>query len=171
MESKMKAIEIALENELRERDFYLKQADKTSNSIGKKMFTAIADDENEHYNKLKSIHKELEKNGKWPTNVSVVIKDTDVRKILKELPNLADKTTSTSSDDKAAIKIAIDFEKKAHLFYIELKNKADNSKEKSFFEHLAEIEWEHVQSLEDTLLFFEDPATWYEQKEKAQLDG
>jgi rubrerythrin len=171
MESKMKAIEIALENELRERDFYFKQADKTSNSVGKKMFAAIAEDENEHYKKLKTIHQELEKSGKWPTNVSVIIKDTDVREVLKDLPKLAEKTTSTTSDDKAAIKIAIDFEKKAHMFYTDLRNKAVNSQEKSFFDHLASIEWEHAQSLEDTLLFFEDPATWYEQKEKSQLDG
>ncbi len=171
MESKMKAIEIALENELRERDFYLKQSEKTQNPVGKKMFAAIAEDENEHYEKLKAVHQELEASGTWPTDVSVIIQDTDVRQVLKDLPKLADKTTVTTSDDREAVKIAIDFEKNAYKFYIELQNKATDAQEKSFFEHLAKIEWEHTQSLEDTLLFFEDPATWYEEKEKSQLDG
>ncbi|MCG8336957.1 MAG: ferritin family protein [Proteobacteria bacterium] len=168
---KMKAIEIALQNELRERDFYLKQADKTQNPVGKKMFAAIAEDENEHYEQLKAIHQKLEANGTWPEEVSAVIQDTDVREVLQDLPKLADKNTETSSDDREAIKIAIDFEKNAYKFYIELQEKAVDAQEKSFFEHLAKIEWDHVKSLEDTLLFFEDPATWYEQKEKSQLDG
>ena len=171
MESKMKAIEIALENELKERDFYLAQSEKTKDPVGKKMFAAIAADEDEHYEKLKNIHKEMEAKGKWPTDVSVIIQDTDVRKVLQDLPKLANKTSDATSDDKAAIKIAIDFEKEAHKFYTELKNKATDSQEKSFFGHLAQIEWEHVQSLEDTLLYFEDPETWYEQQEKPLLDG
>lgn len=171
MDSKMKAIEIALENEMKERDFYLQQSERTDNPVGKKMFAAIAEDENDHYNKLKTIHQQLEKDGKWPTDVSVVVQDTDVREVLKDLPNLADKTADSTADDKEAVKIAIDFEKKAHSFYTEMKEKASDPQEKSFFEHLAQIEWEHVQSLEDTLLFFENPATWYEQKERSQLDG
>ena len=171
METKMKAIEIALENELRERDFYIMQSERTKNPVGKKMFTAIAEDENEHYEKLKSIHQNLENSGKWPTDVSVVIKDTDLREVLNNLPNLAEKTSDATSDDKEAIKIAIDFEKKAHLFYSDLVKKASHPQEKSFFEHLADIEWEHVLSLQDTLLYMEDPATWYEQKERSQLDG
>lgn len=171
MESKMKAIEIALENELKERDFYLQHSERTNSPLGKKMFAAIADDENEHYEQLKAIHGRLEADGKWPEEVSTVIQNVDVRQVLKDIPNLVEKTADANADDKEAVKIAIAFEKSAHVFYNELKDKTSDPQERSFFEHLAKIEWEHVQSLEDTLLYFEDPATWHEQQERSQLDG
>ncbi|MBU2511196.1 ferritin family protein [bacterium] len=170
MTTKVKTIEIALENELRERDFYLRQSKKTDNPIGKKMFETIAQEENDHYNKLKMIHKELESKGTWPEDVSIVVADTNIQEVLKELPSIADKTFDSTADDKEAIRVAIEFEKQAHLFYINLKNKADDKKEMSFFDHMAKIEWEHMQSLQDTLFFFENPAGWYEEKEKPHFD-
>lgn len=170
MEEKAKAIEIALENEMKEREFYLKQSEKTDNPVGKKMFETIADEENDHYRMLKEIHQELENKGKWPTEVSTVVKDTNIRKVLEELPKIADKTFESTADDKEAISIAIEFEKQAYVYYSKLKDKADDPVEKRFFEHLASIEREHMESLQDTLMFFEDPSTWYEEKEKPHFD-
>ena len=171
MNAKAKAIEIALENELKERDFYISQSKKTDNPVGKKMFETIAQEEDEHYQKLKEIHKKLEQTGKWPKEVSTVINETNIRESLKELPSIVDQTFNSTADDKEAIKIAIAFEKEAHVFYANLKKEAEDAQEKSFFGHLADIEWEHMQSLEDTLAFFEDPAAWYANSEKSQLDG
>lgn len=171
MESKVKAIEIALENELRERDFYLRHAEKTDNPVGKEMFTKIAAEEDEHYERLKAIHEKLEGEGVWPEEISEVVNETNIRQVLKDLPKLADKTFKSTADDLEAIKIAIDFEKEAYEHYTKLKNEAGNSKEKSFFTSLADIEWEHVLSLQDTLEYFEDPQAWYAKNEKSQLDG
>ncbi len=49
---RLSALEVALNNELREREFYLKHANRTKNAFGKKMFQQIADDELEHYERL-----------------------------------------------------------------------------------------------------------------------
>ena len=38
------ALEVALNNEMREREFYLKHAERTKNSVGKAMFKQIADE-------------------------------------------------------------------------------------------------------------------------------
>ncbi|MBW2052603.1 MAG: hypothetical protein JRI85_10250 [Deltaproteobacteria bacterium] len=40
---RLNALEAALNNETREREFYLKNAERTSNPLGKAMFKQIAD--------------------------------------------------------------------------------------------------------------------------------
>ncbi|MCP4751197.1 MAG: hypothetical protein GY866_09905 [Proteobacteria bacterium] len=78
---------------------------------------------------------------------------------------------SVTADDREALKIAIDFEKKGCDFYTDLKNKADTLQEKEFFKQLAAIEYEHFLSLSDTLLLFEYPVHWFAEREKPHFEG
>ena len=55
-EERLNALEVALTNEQREREFYLKSAERCRNKLGISMFKQIADDELEHYERLKEIH-------------------------------------------------------------------------------------------------------------------
>ena len=71
---RIKALEVALNNESTERDFYLKQAARTKNAFGKKMFQTIADDELEHYSRIKELHKTLQEKGEWPETVPLQVK-------------------------------------------------------------------------------------------------
>ena len=59
-QERIKALEVALNNESRERDFYLKHAERTGNAFGKLMFHSIAKDENEHYQKILELHRKLQ---------------------------------------------------------------------------------------------------------------
>lgn len=171
MENRIKSIEIALENELKERDFYLEQSNRTQNPVGKKMFASIAEDEDEHYNRLKEIHEELSGQGKWPETISVKVKGTNIRNVLNDVLKGVDRTIPSDADDKEAVKVAIDFETKGYNFYSNLRDSAETGAEKDFFDCLASIENEHLSSLKDTLLFLEDPATWFEEHEKPHLEG
>ncbi len=135
------------------------------------MFTQIAREEDEHYKMLEKIHKKLENSGVWPGDVSAVVGDTDLWAAIKDFPSLAYKTYSSNADDVEAIKISINFEKEAYKFYTELGEKAESGEERTFFTHLAQIEWGHAQSLEESLAFFDDPESWNLGKEKSQLDG
>ena len=63
---RLNALEVALNNETKERKFYLKHAERTSHPLGKLMFQQIADDELEHYERLKQLHEKWEKGGQWP---------------------------------------------------------------------------------------------------------
>ncbi|MCK7505188.1 MAG: hypothetical protein MZV70_14615 [Desulfobacterales bacterium] len=56
MDKRMNALAFALENEEKEREFYLAHARKTKNMAGKNMFKQIADEEKEHYEMLKKLH-------------------------------------------------------------------------------------------------------------------
>ncbi|MGB4223566.1 MAG: ferritin family protein, partial [Syntrophorhabdus sp.] len=79
---RLNALEVALNNEMKEREFYLKNAERTKNALGKAMFKQIADDELEHYERLKQLKIEWEKKGIWRETLPLIVKETDIKEIL-----------------------------------------------------------------------------------------
>ncbi len=168
---RLKAIEVALNNEMTEREFYLKNAERTSNPLGKAMFKQIADEELEHYERLKELHKKWELNEKWPETVPLKVKDTVIKDVMRDVLDNIDKKAKGDDDDLKAIKTAIDFEAKGASFYAKLRDEVSGEREKEFFNLLANIEHEHYVSLKETEEFFTDPASWYVKAEHHGLDG
>jgi rubrerythrin len=168
---RMNALEVALNNEMREREFYLKNAKRTKNALGKAMFQQIADDELEHYERLNQLHKNWKKKQKWPETLPLKVKDTHVKDILAGLVKKVEKTSKGDADDLEAVRTAIDFEAKGAKFYAGLRDSVSNAKEKAFFDLLAGIENEHYLSLKDTEEYLTDPASWYQRVEHHTLDG
>lgn len=168
--SKLEALNLALTNEQKERDFYLAHAKRTKDALGKQMFESIAADENEHYTRLVELHKKLEERNKWPDGFSIDI-PTRVTEALGRLVKEATNSPQGDDDDIAAIKAAIDFEHKGESFYEKLAEQAKDKAEKRFFTLLASMEREHRLSLEDTLEYFTDPEGWMESKGGRHLDG
>jgi rubrerythrin len=168
---RLNALEVALNNEMREREFYLKNAERTKNPLGKKMFQQIGDDELEHYERLKQLHQKWEKKEKWPETVPLKVKDTIVKDILVDFVKKVDKTEKGDANDLEAIRIALDFEAKGAKYYAELRDAVTNPKEKQFFDLLSRMENEHYLSLKDTEEYFIDPASWYRKMEHHTLDG
>jgi len=144
MENKIKALTVALENELHERDFYLVQSERTSNPVGKNMFLQIAAEEEEHYRRLQSLHRELSRKGTWPDTVSISVGTSNILQTFRKLASLAEKTTEADRDDIAALNIAVQFEEKAHGFYTSSSAAAETAAERGFFKLLAAVEWEHL---------------------------
>jgi rubrerythrin len=168
---RLNALEVALNNETREREFYLKNAKRTKNPLGKAMFKQIGDDELEHYERLKQLHQKWTKQEKWPETVPLRVKDTIVKEILVEFIKKVDKKVEGDDDDLKAVQIAIDFEAKGAKYYAELRDSVSDPKEKEFFDLLSRIENEHYLSLKDTEEYFIDPASWYQRVEHHTLDG
>lgn len=168
---RLNALEVALNNEMREREFYLKNAERTKNALGKAMFQQIGDEELEHYERLRQLHQKWEKQEKWPETVPLKVKDTIVKNILVDLLQNADKMASGDDDDLEAVRTAIDFEAKGAKYYAELRDGVSDPKEKQFFDLLARIENEHYLSLKDTEEYLTDPASWYRKVEHHGLDG
>jgi rubrerythrin len=168
---RLNALEVALNNEMREREFYLKNANRTKNPLGKKMFKQIGDDELEHYERLKQLHQKWSKKEKWPETVPLKVKNTIVKDILLEFVNRVDQSAKGDSDDLEAIRTAVDFEAKGAKFYSELRDSVTNPKEKEFFDLLARMENEHYLSLKDTEEYFLDPVSWYRKMEHHTFDG
>ena len=170
-QERLNALEVALNNEMREREFYLRNAERTRNPLGKKMFQQIGDEELEHYERLKELHQRWKNNQKWPETVPLKVQDTVVKDILLDLVEKADQETKKDDDDLKAIRTAIDFEAKGTKFYAQLRDRVSDEKEKQFFDLLSKIEHEHYLSLRDTEEYLTDPASWYRKVEHHGLDG
>jgi rubrerythrin len=168
---RLSTLEVALNNEMREREFYLKHANRTKNVLGKRMFQQIGDDELEHYERLKQLHEMWKRQERWPDTVPLKVKNTIVKNILLDLVKKVDESSKGDSDDLEAVRIAIDFEAKGAKFYSELREKVSDPKEKEFFDLLSKIENEHYLSLKDTEEYLTDPASWYRKMEHHTLDG
>lgn len=167
---RLNALEVALNNELREREFYLKNAEKAKNPIGKKMFQHIGDEELEHYERLKQLHQRWEKKEKWPETVPLKVKDTIIKDILVDLIQQTEEM-DREDDDLEAVRTAIAFEAKGAKLYAELRDAVSDPKERGFFDLLATIENEHYLSLKDTEEYLTDPASWYRKVEHHGFDG
>jgi rubrerythrin len=170
MEERLDALEIALKNEMTERAFYLKNAARTSNPLGKAMFLQIAEEELEHYQRLSELAGHWKKDQKWPETIPLKVKDTAVKSVFGKVAKESGKVGG-EDDDLKAVRMAIEFEAKGAEFYAELRDQSDDPKEKAFFALLASIEHEHFASLKETEEFFINPAAWFQKRESSGLDG
>ncbi len=168
---RLNALEVALKNEEREREFYLLHEKRTSNSIGKAMFREIADDELDHHRRLQDLYKAWDKEGRWPETVPLEVKRTKVKDVLKNMVSKAARMPPGDDDDLKAVRTAIEFENRGVEYYSMLRDNVTDPVEKKFFDLLASMEREHYLSLKDTEEFLTDPASWYRIKEKHTLDG
>jgi rubrerythrin len=168
---RLNALEVALGNEQREREFYLKHAERTNNPLGKAMFRQIADEELEHYERLKQLHERWVKDETWPETIPLKVKETIVRDILKDIVDKVKEMPPGNADDIEAIRTAIDFEAEGAIYYARMRDKVTDAKEKDFFNLLADMEHEHFVSLKDTEELLSNPEAWYQKTEKPHLDG
>jgi rubrerythrin len=168
---RLDALEVALNNEMREREFYLKNAAKSKNPLGKFMFQQIGDEELEHYERLKQLHHLWEKGERWPETVPLDVKGTIVKDILYTIVKKVDEMSTEDTNDLKAVRKAIAFEAKGARCYAELSDQVSDPKEKAFFRLLSQIENEHYLTLKDTEEYLTDPESWYRNKEHHTLDG
>src|SRR4030042_5812516 len=104
---RLNALEVALNNEMREREFYLKNGRRTKKPLGKSMFQQIGDEELEHYERLKQLHQKWQKQEKWPETVPLVVNKTIVKDVLLGFINKVGEGSDGDSDDLKAVQTAI----------------------------------------------------------------
>jgi rubrerythrin len=170
-QDRIKALEVAMNNEAREREFYLRHSERTRHPLGKEMFRTLAEEEQEHMERIRLLHRRLEQQGRWPEDVPVELKGTRVKNVLDSVVESIRKIPDAERDDLEAVRVAMEFEAKGEAFYSELARKADDPREKEFFALLSSLEHEHLVSLKDTQEFFRNPEGWYTAKERHSLDG
>jgi len=168
---RLNALEVALDNEKRERAFYLEHAERTQNPVGKAMFEQIANDELEHYERLKERHARWKKEEKWPDTVRLAVRKSTARDLFTKLVDERGDIPPGNNDDLEAIRTAIDFEAKGVKHYAGLRDGSSDEKERAFFDLLSSMEREHYLSLRDTEEFLTDPVSWYRRTESPILDG
>ena len=170
-QDRIKALEVAINNEAKEAEFYRKHSERTSHPLGKKMFISLAHDEREHMERIQVLHKRLQEQGRWPEDVPLKVEGTRVKEVMNSVVDSVDRVSHAGRDDLEAVRIAIEFEAKGEAFYADLAKKIESPVEKEFFKFLSSMEHDHLVSLKDTLEYFQNPEGWFTAKERHTIDG
>ena len=85
IEERIKSLEVALNNEARKRDSYVKHKERTTNPVGKLIYARIANDESEHYQRILKLYNKLKEEGKWPDTILLKVKGTEVKSVLQKV--------------------------------------------------------------------------------------
>lgn len=127
--------------ERRGKAFYTTAARQTQSEAAKKIFTMMAEEEDEHINFLSKQFSEYVKTGKFSKNdVEEPADDTEVVMILSEQVK---KEISAAGYEAAAISAAIDFETRAIEVYQSRADEATDTNEKEMYQMLADWERTH----------------------------
>lgn len=151
--------------------FYNNESARSKNPVAKALFKTLAEEENEHMNRISALHKRLVSDGSWPEEVSIEVSGTNVKNVLADFRRELTSTKEHDDNDIAALKKSIDSEAGASKLYADLAASCTNMQEKTFFSFLSKIEHEHMISLQDSLAYLEDPESWLEASDHQGLDG
>jgi len=155
--NRISTIEFAIRNEAKETAYYLGEAARSKNPVAKVLFKNLADDEQEHIDKIKILHAKLVEQGKWPEAIPIEVADTNVMDALDQIGTDHKTTAAHDDDDIRALQRAIEVEKEGKALYEKLAASASGETEREFFSFLARIENQHLKSCVDSLAYLEDP--------------
>ena len=127
--------------ERRGKAFYTTAARQTESEAARKIFTMMAEEEDEHIEFLSKQFAEFVKNGKFSkVDVEEPVDDTEVVMILSEQVK---KEISAAGFEAAAISAAMDFETRAIEVYQGRADEATDANEKEMYQMLADWEKGH----------------------------
>lgn len=127
--------------ERRGKAFYTTAARQTESEAARKIFTMMAEEEDEHIEFLSKQFSEYVKNGKFSKNdTEAPVDDTEAVMILTEQVK---KEITAAGFEAAAISAAIDFENRAIAVYQGRADEATDENEKSMYQMLADWERGH----------------------------
>ena len=128
------AVMRALEIEKETFDFYTRAEQKTFNQAGKRIFRWLAKSEEQHYLKLSELYRSLDETGRWVFYGGSTIS--------LEPGEGADVTFDT--DDRAALEIALEIEKKGIAYFEEILAATSDPEGRAMLETLIAEEREHL---------------------------
>jgi len=146
IEELSKAVAIAIEQEQKARDFYQRNAQKTSDPEIKNAFEFLVKEEQEHFDALNAIKDSLKEEGKFAIISEEALKHLEKPKIY---PEKNQKLKKEKEENELTVLLwAMHAERKAELFYKKQAEKTASEDVKTFFEILAEFEAEHYEYLD-----------------------
>lgn len=135
------AIMRAMEIEKETFDFYTRAEQKTFNPAGKKMFHWLARTEEQHYLKLSELYESLDESGRWVFYGGTTI--------ALEPANPGDREVDFDTDDREALQIAQEIEKKGIAYFEGLLEKTTDPDGKAMIRTLLDEEKEHLRVIEE----------------------
>jgi rubrerythrin len=155
----------AVRNELDGKAMYLQAAEGTQDELGKSMFQSFAKEEEEHVHILEAQYAEVTASGGWmdleaakgePRDPKLVLFPQEEQEVKKLVP--------AGTSDLEALKIAMDFEKRAVDMYEQAAADTDDAVAQDFFRELAEWEGTHYEILDNSYDYLANKGEWYFQE-------
>jgi rubrerythrin len=169
---KSEMLAVALEKEIKGRDFYREAMEKSTNELGKELFRSLAVDESVHIDRIKKIYAALTGGQVWPTDwKSLHVENEDLNKLTRARIKQFGKNMSPDMSDVEALNIGVQMEQTAINFYEEQLQKAVDQIEKEFATMMIAEERSHFAALESLMEFFSNPQGFYMELEKPHIDG
>ncbi|MGD8353206.1 MAG: ferritin family protein [Pseudomonadota bacterium] len=146
----VEALQLALDTEKKGYRFYKIAANSSKDPKGKEVFEHLAKDEVEHMAVIATVFESITNNEPWMTYEEAMEKygETPPEKII--FPDVPEEPQEDFSDVKA-LEEALDFEKKAVVFYTAQAESSEEDQAKAFYHSLIEIEEGHVQIIQAEL--------------------
>jgi rubrerythrin len=158
----------AMEMELEGRRFYHQSLERARNPLVKRVFEALAREEDAHIDTIEKIFEEARQHRplkEWVTTTGTK----------GELAALFDQVSiervKLSKDELQALKVALGIEEKSMKYYETLASEAENHIEKRFYLTLSYEERGHYLHILDSIEYLSDPIGWYYVKEHDMVDG
>ncbi len=162
----MNAFEYAMQMEIDGKKYYEEQATAMGDSVLKKIYDELANDEQRHYDIFKAL---LEgKAGDWEAGFNTTVLDT-TKNIFQELKAKGENIGEFSADVKIAWEKARDIEDKAEKFYREQADKAEKADEKEMWLKISSEEHKHWVALDNVINFISHPNQWLEDAEWSRM--
>jgi rubrerythrin len=162
----------ALEKEKKGREFYKDAAERCANELGKEMFRTLMAEEGIHIMRIREIYQALEGSKAWSDQWKAhKIRSGDLEKLIIQRVRILGPRVKAETGDMEAVKIGIEMEQGAISFYDEQLLKATDPLEREFIQCMVAEERGHFAALEDVKLYFENPQSWFVEKEHHVLDG
>ena len=141
----MDAIDIAMEAELKARQFYRDALSRISSERGKNLLEQLADFENNHYNTLQKLKNSLSK-----SDTFIEYAGTEFKPYTQSgQSEVSGKIEPNKNEVLNILSMAIEAETEAALRYRELAKQTGDSKGKDMFKRLSEEETLHRRILSD----------------------
>ncbi len=152
------------------REFFLKAAEETKNSLAKEIFKNLADEELKHIKRIKEVFDSLVNSNKIPDSFP---KSENIpwKNVFREALNRFKDIVKSDMQEKEAIRLSLDFESKGFKMYDELAKKSTNELERKFFEILRDEEEGHYLIIENLQKYLENPVDWYGELEHHIFEG
>jgi rubrerythrin len=155
----------AVRNELDGKAMYLQAAEGTQDELGKSMFQSFAKEEEEHVHILQAQYAKVHASGGWMDLVAAKGEPRDPKLVLfPQEEQKVKELVPAGTSDLEALKIAMDFEKRAVAMYEQAADDTDDATAEAFFRELAEWEGTHYRILDDSYDYLASKGEWYFQE-------
>ena len=156
----VKAIKLAVSAKKQELDYYKKAAGRTKNPSGRKVFSYLAEEEEQQLKALKEHLAKAAGEGWLPDEKAFSKSVCRLRR--KKPKSILPKEVKSNTSELGALEQAIGIEKKAIESYTDAACKTNDKNAMKVFHYLIESENEHLKELGIQYAFLKSEGFWYD---------